>query len=67
MVIPCKAWRILGLVLFLIVWPISTAAMEPVTIMPGAAIGHQFQYWEDTSARATLDEIRALPDAAWQV
>ncbi|KXO10056.1 MULTISPECIES: EAL domain-containing protein [Marinobacter] len=65
--IPCKAWRILGLVLFLIVWPISTAAMEPVTIMPGAAIGHQFQYWEDTSTCATLDEIRALPDAAWQV
>lgn len=64
--IPCKALRILGLVLFLVGWPISSVAMEPITIKPGTEISNPLLYWEDVGTRATLDEVRALPAAAWQ-
>ena len=61
-----NALRILVLMLALSVFQSVHADAGPVSVVSGTPIESHFQYWEDTGADATLAEVRALPDSAWQ-
>lgn len=61
-----NALRILVLILALSVFQSVHADAGPVSVVSGTPIESHFQYWEDTGANATLAEVRALPDSAWQ-
>lgn len=61
-----NALRILVLMLALSVFQSVHADAGPVSVVSGTPIESHFQYWEDTGANATLAEVRALPESAWQ-
>lgn len=61
-----NALRILVLMLALSVFQSVHADAGPVSVVSGTPIESHFQYWEDTGAAATLAQVRALPDSAWQ-
>ena len=61
-----NALRILVLMLALSVFQSVHADAGPVSVVSGTPIESHFQYWEDTGADATLAEVRAFPDSAWQ-
>ncbi|WP_305965332.1 EAL domain-containing protein [Marinobacter salsuginis] len=61
-----NALRILVLILALCVFQSVHADAGPVSVVSGAPIESHFQYWEDTGANATLQDVRALPESAWQ-
>jgi len=65
-VILSNALRILVLMLALSVFQSVHADAGPVSVVSGTPIESHFQYWEDTGANATLAEVRALPESAWQ-
>lgn len=62
----CTALRILVLILASCVFQFAHADAGPITLAAGEPIKSHFQYWEDTDADATLADVRALPDSAWQ-
>lgn len=61
-----NALRILVLMLALSVFQSVHADAGPVSVVSGTPIESHFQYWEDTGAAATLSQVSALPDSAWQ-
>ncbi len=61
-----NALRILVLMLALSVFQSVHADAGPVSVVSGTPIESHYQYWEDTGANATLAEVRALPESAWQ-
>lgn len=62
----CTALRILVLILASCVFQFAHADAGPITLSSDEPIESHFQYWEDTGANATLADVRALPDSAWQ-
>ncbi|WP_240339450.1 EAL domain-containing protein [Marinobacter sp. BW6] len=61
-----NALRILVLILVSCAFQFARADAGPITLAPDEPIESHFQYWEDTSAEATLEAVRALPASAWQ-
>lgn len=61
-----NALRILFLLLASCVFQFARADAGPVTLVADEPIESHFQYWEDTGADATLADVRALPQSAWQ-
>lgn len=61
-----NALRILFLLLALSVFQSVHADASPISVVSGAPIESHFQYWEDTGADATLQDVRARPESAWQ-
>lgn len=44
----------------------ALAAPDPIEVTRDSPIPARFQYWEDPTAEAGLEHIRALPDEHWQ-
>ncbi len=61
-----NALRILVLLLASCVLQFAHADAGLVTLVPDEPIESHFQYWENTGADATLADVRALPQSAWQ-
>lgn len=61
-----QSLRLVFALLWLCNWQIAHAGIEPITVSSSSPIQASFQYWNDPDGRATLDEVRALPDDRWQ-
>lgn len=45
----------------------ALAQPEPIEITPAANIQAHFQFWEDTTGEASIDQVIALPDERWSL
>lgn len=62
-----QALRILLAVWIFGVGNLAHADSEPVGIAPAAPIHAFFEYWQDTTAKAGIEQVRTLPDAQWRL
>lgn len=61
-----NALRILVLILVSCVVQLAHANASQIILAPNEPVASHFEYWEDTGADATLEDVRSLPDSAWQ-
>lgn len=47
-------------------WLPAAASMQPIKVTDTSVLPAHFQYWEDANGEAELDQVRNLPDSAWQ-
>jgi EAL domain-containing protein (putative c-di-GMP-specific phosphodiesterase class I)/GGDEF domain-containing protein len=62
--------RALGILVAVLVACLSLRALaqpEPIEITPAANIQAHFQFWEDTTGEAVIDQVAVLPDERWEL
>ncbi len=62
--------RALSILVAVLVACLSLSALaqpEPIEITPAANIQVHFQFWEDTTGEAVIDQVAALPDERWEL
>lgn len=60
--------RALSILVAVIVACLSLRALaqpDPIAIAPAADIQTHFQFWEDTSGHALIDQVAVLPEEHW--